>query len=605
MPQSARHTSPKPARRSSGRKGGTRISSRVVELPAPSRLPTVSVEEAERALMALNHTVPAPLDQSAFVGLSLMVEQLRPRLVPQLTTLPEELLLCIVETAFRDSIVAAKPLERLAPLAATCRALRFIGSERAAEHLARSIYPATSLRVAHAAPAGHIEPLWKGLSSLVTQLRRRRTAAVKTAGAAPATSTLGDIAEDPDVGEGATDTPSLQLPRPSVYASWRRCLAHDNANGGVWAVNVHGIACRHAGRDGAYCEARLQSVALDLHDGLAELIVLFDAAGDATMLCEHMLHRATLDHHRHSWASPVYRLLGAPGAYLPGLHPCPPPSSLGEASGLPATVPAGARCADSCLLVSAHLHAAPPVRAGPGRQIVEMTFPAEILLDLSRDHDGPFAVDAWHEPARAHGARAADGAATASAATAAGRDATPWRFSLWDLKFKGLQMGSRLARSTAELARLFRRAGTFCELPLEYDADGRGPRAWDVPCELLPRLHMNRGITWASLDGHGAGDGSGAPADALGDASWRPMLREAWSEHMGTERAANAAPVYGRAAEADAEAASGSDAPHGPQHGAAARWPSDRRFRCQAGWERLDQPASVREGSEAKLQANW
>ena len=258
-------------------------------LPPPDALPVPEVEVT-----------------GMWSGLSSLVEQLRPpRTTPQLVDLPEELLLNIVERAFLASIAAARPVERLASLAQVCRALRFLGSERCAEHLARALYPASSLRVATAARA---EPMWRGLSSLVKELRQAKGKGTPTAAAAAASASAAAAARS----------------TRHAYSSWRKCLTHDNASGGVWCVEVDGLALRvppsgpptsssplsDAQSGEGYCEARIQAVALDLHDDVAEVVVLIDAVGDAYQLSKRMLHETRFDHRRHGWSSPVYRLLG-------------------------------------------------------------------------------------------------------------------------------------------------------------------------------------------------------------------------------------------------------------------------------------------------------
>lgn len=149
-------------------------------LPPPDALPPPTMEVAALSM-----------------GLSSLVEQLRPMGRTTLVDLPEELLLTIVERAFLTSIADAHPVERLAALAVTCRALRFLGSDRCAEHLARALYPASSLKVAARAAM----PMWTGLSSVVEQLRRTR---------------------DPRDSVAAPQRPL----RPQAYLSWRSCEPH-------------------------------------------------------------------------------------------------------------------------------------------------------------------------------------------------------------------------------------------------------------------------------------------------------------------------------------------------------------------------------------------
>lgn len=308
---------------------------------AESRLPPPD------ALPAPTDAVSSVWNQMARGGLSSLVDQLRPKLMRKLTDLPEELLLAIVEQGFLHSIRSAQPVDRFAALGHTCRALRFVNSEQAAEVLARALYPPVMCN------------------------------------------------------------PTATADR---YASWRERLHSDNSAAGVWCVEVEGAYCRVEGADGSYCEARLQSVALDLHDSLPEIIVLVDAAGDASALSHLMLHEHTRLRATDGkclrgglWSSPVYRLLG------------------------------------------------------PGRQICEISFPADVLLDAPQ--------------------KAATAGLSAMAAADAANDGT-WAFSLWKLKFRTLRMGSQLARTTGELARLFRREGTFRPLPLPYDAEARGPISW-------------------------------------------------------------------------------------------------------------------------------
>ena len=286
-----------------------------------------SEEDVLAALEALpppDHKPPPAVTYQMVGGLSSLVEQLRPLRQKTLTDLPEELLLYIVESAFVASIASAGQVERLAPLAATCCVLRFIGSERCAEHLARALYPAASLHV-YIAPA---RVSCAGLSSLVKQLRHAKAKGGETA----ATAAL-------------TAPPYIRESR-HVYSSWRKCLSHDNAFGGVWCVEVDNLVCRAHSADGAsYCEARasqkphavplcpmhspinalthpcwtsmphmcartrvpestpglinacaacvpqarIQAMALDLHDDVAEVVLLIDAAGDASALAARML----------------------------------------------------------------------------------------------------------------------------------------------------------------------------------------------------------------------------------------------------------------------------------------------------------------------------
>lgn len=300
---------------------------------------------------------------------------------------------------------------------------------------------------------------------------------------------------------------------------------------------MEGLVCRARGADGSYCEARLQALALDLHDGVADVVVLLDAAGDASALSRHMLHDARLDHRRwRGWASPVYRLLG------------------------------------------------------PGRQVCEISFPADLLLDSARQGALQPLLDAG----------AADD--EAGGRPAPSDDDEAWNFTLWAIKFKALRMGSHLARTTSELARLFRRIGTFQPLPLPYDAEARGPMSWaGLPAELLPRLQRNGGITWADLgarDGYNGPSGAAVPNGSVEASetdpleSWRPALRSAWLEHMSLN----------------------DDSPRESEDGAAqgnglpSQWPGDPRFRTQPGWTRLDTEealfSTVRAASR-RARSNW
>lgn len=226
----------------------------------------------------------------------------------------------------------------------------------------------------------------------------------------------------------------------------------------------------------------------------------------------------------------------------------------------------------------------------------ELSFPADVLLDTTASMEG----SAVAKPV------GAGGSPISSDATAVdythGAAATPpplplqeayWNFTVWSLKFRALKMGSGLARTVGELARLFRRIGTFQTLPLPYDADARGPATWDgLPAVLLPRLRINRGLTWAKLEGgggeddevgategqaegHGNGAAEGAATDDIFPSSWRSSLRDAWREHMHSDAAADE--------EAEESTSRRRQA-----------WPSDPRFRSQPGWKRLDGAASSR-----------
>lgn len=312
-------------------------------------------------------------------------------------------------------------------------------------------------------------------------------------------------------------------------------LSHDNADSGVWCVAVEGLSCRARGSDGSYCEARLQAIALDLHDGVAEVVVLLDAAGDASALSRRMLHEARLDHRRwRGWASPVYRLLG------------------------------------------------------PGRQVCEISFPADVLIDSAQRDAQQAPLDIRAAPAENEGG---------SRDVFSTDNGEGWNFTLWSIKFKALRMGSRLARTTSELARLFRRIGTFQPLPLPYDAEARGPNSWGgLPAELLPQLRMNRGMTWADLSGHGGDVQQGsleAPDSATPAESWRPALRSAWMEHMSFD---------------DGGSGLGPDAKSAHESGLAPWWMADPRFRCQTGWTRLDMEEATLSSARAasrRAQSNW
>ena len=450
-------------------------------------------------LPAVDEACPSPNDLAAAVepvphlwrGLSSLVDQLRPKAPPpHITTLPEELVLCIVERAALASIADAGQLERLAPLAQTCSRLRFVGQEHTAEHLARALYPPPTLM--------------------------------------PACS----------------------------YTSWRARLHHDNAQYGMWCIDVRDLACHATGPNGSYCEARLQAVALDWHDSVAEIVLLLDAAGDAAALSERMLHETrlctTIQHadqlkrvylRGSAWSRPVYRLLG------------------------------------------------------PGRQICEISFPAEVLLD---------------------------GAVGPPLAERSSEQPGAWSFSLWALKFKVLRMGSQLARTTTELAKLFRREGAFQTLPLPYDAEARGPNSWaSVPTDLQSLLRQNRGLTWATLNRRAGEGGEGGEGDEGEDelsTSWRHAIREAWAEHFVSDSANSdegGAPrmiraegwprgtAPGREAATPLEVRRREDTPGAA--GAPRAWPADARFRCQPGWQRLDAQASVRSPhtSHRDLDGRW
>jgi hypothetical protein len=429
---------------------------------------------------------PAPTGAVAnlWLGLSSLVDHLRPKPSPRhLLDLPEECIFLLIEQAFFGSIRAARPIERLASLAATCRALRFAGSERAAEHLARALYP-------------------RQLCS------------------------------------------SCSLP----LQSWRELLQTDNAAMGVWCVDVHGISCSVAQPDGSYMEAHLQSIALDLHDACPELILLVDAAGDVAALSSRMLHkhvrlRTADDRYLQGgvWQRPVYRLLG------------------------------------------------------PGRQVCEMSFPADVLLDAPRDARAAGAATGAggtsplgrRATSMAVGTGTTVGAAGGAAAEAVlGAAEGLWSFSIWEIKFRVLKMGSALARTPGELARLFRREGSFRPLPLPYDAERRGPASWPhVPATLHPRLRANAGFTWALLGKGGEGE-----AEVEAAATWRVQLSEQWQVHM---------PIEPDADESASATGAGGD---GSAADEVSRQPSrDARFRVQPGWQRLEVVQSDRSLSGGAL----
>ena len=173
---------------------------------------------ALEALPPADALPPPTMEVAALsLGLSSLVEQLRPAGRITLIDLPEELLLIMVERAFLASIAAARPVERLASIAATCRTLRFLGSERCAEHLARALYPASSLRV-----AARATPMWKGLSSVVEQLRRRR---------------------DPGEAAAAPRSRSQRAPlETQAYPTWCSCEC-SNALNLRTEVPVHLLSC--------------------------------------------------------------------------------------------------------------------------------------------------------------------------------------------------------------------------------------------------------------------------------------------------------------------------------------------------------------------------
>ena len=454
------------------------------------------LSEADLARGLPDPDAPTGAVANLWKGLSSLVDHLRPKPSPRhLLDLPEECILLLIEQAFLGSIRAARPIERLASLASTCRALRFAGSERAAEHLARALYP-------------------RQLCS------------------------------------------SCSLP----LQSWRELLQTDNAAMGVWCVDVHGISCSVAQPDGSYMEAHLQSIALDLHDACPELILLVDAAGDVTALSARMLHervrlRTADDRYVQGgvWQRPVYRLLG------------------------------------------------------PGRQVCEMSFPADVLLDAPRDAArcsemqrdaratgaatgaGGLSPLGRRAPSMAVGTATTVGAAGGAAAEAMlGAAEGLWSFSIWEIKFRVLKMGSALARTPWELASFFRREGSFRPLPLPYDAERRGPASWPhVPATLRPRLRSNAGLTWALL-----GMGGETEAEVEAAATWRMQLTEQWQVHMPTEPDAD-------------ESSHQSTAGVGGDGSAAeevSRQPSrDARFRVQPGWQRLEVVQSDRSLSGGAL----
>jgi hypothetical protein len=161
-----------------------------------------------------------------------------------------------------------------------------------------------------------------------------------------------------------------------------------------------------------------------------------------------------------------------------------------------------------------------------------------------------------------------------------------WSFSIWEIKFRVLKMGSALARTPGELARLFRREGSFRPLPLPYDAERRGPASWPhVPATLHPRLRANAGFTWALLGKGGEGE-----AEVEAAATWRVQLSEQWQVHM---------PIEPDADESASATGAGGD---GSAADEVSRQPSrDARFRVQPGWQRLEVVQSDRSLSGGAL----
>ena len=194
-----------------------------------------------------------------------------------------------------------------------------------------------------------------------------------------------------------------------------------------------------------------------------------------------------------------------------------------------------------------------------------------------------------HAPSMAVGTATTVGAAGGVAAEAMlGAAEGLWSFSIWEIKFRVLKMGSALARTPWELASFFRREGSFRPLPLPYDAERRGPASWPhVPATLRPRLRSNAGLTWALL-----GMGGETEAEVEAAATWRMQLTEQWQVHMPTEPDAD-------------ESSHQSTAGVGGDGSAAeevSRQPSrDARFRVQPGWQRLEVVQSDRSLSGGAL----